>query len=91
MLSKEEMDILLQKGDVGKEWRSYKEFGEYLDGNRECREFKIIGWVTASTRYKWFKEDMVEFVRKCGCMRKGDAWILCKGKSYWFVFLFGGG
>ena len=62
-----------------REWRSYKEFKEYLDNNYTSNETKVIGWISWETRKKWFNEED---------KHKENLWILTKGKNYWFVKTF---
>ena len=86
MITREEIDKLIEK-DSGKEWRSYKKFREYLDKNYENKEFKIIGWVTPSTRNKWFKYGIIEIKRNNDITDFLSLWVLVKGNNYWFVSL----
>ena len=77
MITVEELDKQIKRNG-GKEWRSYKEFREYLDRNYKHNNFKIIGWVSPRTVQKWLKE----------IIRNEDLWILTKGNNYWFVSRF---
>ena len=86
MITREELDKQI-KENGGKEWRSYKEFREYLDRNYENKEFKIIGWVSPNTRSKWFKEGIRKIPIKNDFLDNTDLWILTRGSNYWFVLL----
>ena len=86
MITREEIDTLIEENN-GKEWRSYREFREYLDRNYGNNEFKIIGWVLPMTRKKWFKDGIRELPRKDDFIENEDLWILTRGNNYWFVLL----
>ena len=87
MITREEIDKLIEENG-GKEWRSHREFREYLDENYGNKEFKIIGWVSPITRNKWFKDGIREKPRKDNFIENENLWVLTKGNDYWFVLLF---
>ena len=87
MITREEIDKLIEENN-GKEWRSYREFREYLDRNYGNNEFKIIGWVSLITISKWFKDGIIETPRKDTFIENENLWILTRGNNYWFVSLF---
>ena len=86
MITREELDKQIKENGE-KEWRSYKEFREYLDGNYKINEFKIIGWVSAEVRNKWFKNGIKEIVRNMDITNSEDLWILVRGNNYSFILL----
>ena len=87
MITREELDKLIEEGG-DKEWRSHRRFREYLDKNRENREFKIIGWVSPRTKNKWFKDGIKEIPRNNDITDYLNLYVLTKGNNYWFVSLF---
>ena len=87
MITREELDKQIKENGV-KEWRSYKEFREYLDRNYKVNDFKIIGWVSPETRKKWFKDGLKEITRPGDFINTEDLWILTRGNNYWFVRMF---
>ena len=87
MITREELDKQIKENGE-KEWRSYKEFREYLDGNYKINEFKIIGWVSPMTRKKWFKDGIKEINRNGDNSNNEDLWLLTRGNNYWFVRMF---
>ena len=62
-----------------KEWRSKKEFEEYL---MEKQRWEVIGYVTQKTLKKWGEE-----VNWGGWESDEDMYILQKGKKYFYLFL----
>ena len=86
MITREELDKQI-KENRGREWRSYREFTEYLDGNYQNLEFNIIGWVSPSTRKKWFKDGIREIPVKNDILELENLWILTRGNKYWFILL----
>ena len=86
MITREELDKQI-KENGGKEWRSYKEFWEYLDRNYKDNKFKVIGWTSPKTRKKWFKDGIRELPRKDDFIENENLWILTRGNNYWFVLL----
>ena len=83
MITREELEKQIKENGE-KEWRSYKEFMEYLDGNYKNKEFKIIGWVSSSVRKKWFKNEISEIIMSNDIINE-DLWILTRGNNYWLV------
>ena len=69
------------RNNKNREWRSYKEFQEFLDGNVGDIEWKVIGWVSQKTLDKWFNNIEMRDIDQ-------DLWILVRGNSYWLVYSF---
>ena len=66
------------------EWRSRKNFLEYVDKNSNDMKWKIVGWVSYKTVYKWGMGEGI----KCGYMKgeeEAKYWLLCRGNRYWYV------
>ena len=87
MITRDEIDKLIEESG-GKEWRSYREFREYIDENYRNEEFKIVGWTSPETRRKWFKDGIRDIPVKNDILETEDMWVLMRGNTYWFVSLF---
>ena len=75
-------DSIKKSGDI--EWKSQKDFLNYIDENRKCMEWKVIGMVSTETLKKWGKEHEIKDISQRN-EKKEKFWVLCRGKEYWFV------
>ena len=66
------------------EWRSRKQFLDYIDENRNNMEWRIIGWVSYKTLDKWGKEPKIRSEYMKG-EEETNYWVLCRGIRYWYV------
>ena len=51
-------DSIKKSGDI--EWRSQKDFLNYIEENRKCMEWKVIGMVSTETLKKWGKKPEIK-------------------------------
>ena len=67
------------------EWKSQKNFLDYIEKNSDCMDWKVIGIVSIETLKKWktvsWKQEL-EFHKKDGIE---TFWVLCRGREYWYV------
>ena len=69
------------------EWKSRKNFLDYIDANKNSKEWKVIGKVALDTLNKWGKDPEIKNISKKN-EEKEKFWILCRGKEHWFVCKF---
>ena len=66
------------------EWRSQKDFLNYIEENSKCMDWRVIGRVSIETLKKWGKDPEIK-----NTLRKKDGietfWVLCRGREYWYV------
>ena len=70
--------------NCGKEWRSQREFLDYLEENKDDIEWKVIGNISTKTMEKWniLPNIKINEMRNVGVQH---FWILVRGKSYYLV------
>ena len=71
-----------KNGDI--EWRSEKDFLDYIEENRNIPEWRVIGWVSNKTLKKWRKDPEIKDI-SIRNEEKEYCWVLCRGKEYWYV------
>ena len=69
------------------EWKSQKNFLDYIEKNSDCMDWKVIGIVSIETLKKWGKDPEIKDTlhRKYGIE---TFWVLCRGREYWYVSAF---
>ena len=75
-------DSIKKNGDI--EWRSQKDFLDYIDENRNLMDWRVIGKVSTETLKKWGKEPEIKDISR-KYEEKEKFWVLCRGNEYWFV------
>ena len=75
-------DSIKKSGDI--EWRSQKDFLDYIAEHRKIMEWRVIGRVSTETLKKWGKEPEIKDISGRN-EEKEKFWVLCRGKEYWFV------
>ena len=67
------------------EWKSRKNFLDYVEEISTEKKWKVIGWVSYNTIRKWGRKEGLKsgFVR--GEEKEAKYWLLCKGGNYWYV------
>ena len=74
------------RNNSNKEWKSQREFLEYMDRNYKSKEWKVIGYITSNTIKKWYNETIKNNTRINKTHDETESyWILIRGKEYWFV------
>ena len=75
-------DSIKKNGDI--EWRSEKEFLDFIFENRDLVDWRVIGYVTTKTLKKWGKE-----IKNNNTLNGREVdekfWVLARGNEYWFV------
>ena len=74
---------ILDGGD--KEWKSRKDFLDCVEENSKDMQWRIIGWVSYRTLWKWNMEEGVNRGWFRGEEYQAKYYLLCKGNRYWFV------
>ena len=78
-------ESIKENGDI--EWRSQKEFLQYLEDGKDLIEWCVIGWISTKTLKKWGITPEIKSINIRN-EKEDDYWILSRGKEYWFVRTF---